>query len=74
MQSDKKITKYLKAKDDNDQLRRGLNNLIKQGLSDEYQLVTDLAEALIILNIDTMPSEETLLRFRQNEQDSIKLL
>ncbi len=61
----------MKAKDDNDQLRRGLNNLIKQGLGDECKSVTDLAEALIILNINTIPSKETLMRFLQNEQDSI---
>jgi hypothetical protein len=68
MQSDKKFTRYMKAKDDNDQLRRGLNNLTKQGLGDEFKSVTGLAEALIILNINTIPSEETLMRFLQNEQ------
>ena len=46
MQSDRKITRYMKSKDDNDQLRRGLNNLIKQALGDEYKSVTDLAETL----------------------------
>ncbi len=59
MQSEKKFTKYLKAKDDNDQLRRGLNNLIKQGLGNDYKSVTYLAEALIILGINTITSKET---------------
>ena len=71
MQSEKKFTKYLKAKDDNDQLRRGLNNLIKQGLGNDYKSVTCLAEALIILGINTIPSKDTLMRFLQNEQDNI---
>jgi hypothetical protein len=50
MQSESKFTEYLKAIDDNDPLRRGLNNLIKQGLGDEYKLVTDLAEAKSVTN------------------------
>ena len=71
MQSEKKFTKYLKAKDDNDQLRRGLNNLIKQGLGNDYKSVIYLAEALIILGINTIPSKETLMHFLEREQDSI---
>jgi hypothetical protein len=71
MQSEKKFTKYLKANDDNDQLRRGLNNHIKQGLGNDYKPVIYLAEAMIILNINTIPSKEALMRFLQNEQDNI---
>jgi hypothetical protein len=70
MQNEKKFTKNLKVKDDNDQLRRGLNHL-EQGLGNEYKLVTYLAEALIILGINTIPSQETLMCFVRNEQDSI---
>ncbi len=33
------ITKYLKAKDDSDQLRRALNNLIRQELGVGYKSV-----------------------------------
>ncbi len=61
----------MKAKDDNDVLKRGWSNLIKQGLGEEYQPVTDVAEARMILNTNTIPHKETLLRFLQNEQDSI---
>ena len=71
MQSEKKFTKYLKAKDDPHQLRRGLNNLIKQGLGNDYKSVTYFAEALIILNINTVPSKETLIRILEREQESI---
>ena len=71
MQSEKKSTKYMKAKDSQDQQRRGLNNLIKQALGGEYKSVADLAEALIMLNINTLPSKETLMRFLKDEQDSI---
>ncbi len=71
MKSEKKFTKYMKAGDYQDQLRRGLNNLIKQGLGGEYKSVTDLAEALILLNINTLPSQETLMCFLQDGQDSI---
>jgi hypothetical protein len=49
------IYQNFQDKDNNDRLRRGLNYLIKQGLGDEYKSVTDLAEALIILNINTIP-------------------
>ncbi len=71
MQSEKKFTKYLKAKDDNDQLRSGLNNLIKQGPGNDYKSVIYLAEALIILGINAIPSKETLMHFLEREQDSI---
>jgi hypothetical protein len=71
IQSERKFTKHLKANDDNDQLRCRLNNLIKQGLGNDYKSVTYLAEALIILGIYTIPSKETLMWFLQNEHDSI---
>jgi hypothetical protein len=56
MQSERKHTKYLKANDNGDQLRRALNNLIKSALGGEHKLVVALAEALIILNSNTVPS------------------
>ena len=71
MQSEKKFTKHLKAKDDNDQLLRGLNNLIKQGLGNDYKSVIYLAEALIILGVNTIPAKETFMHFLESEQDSI---
>ena len=75
MQSEIKLTKYLKAKDDSDSLQRALNNLnlIIQGLGDDYKSVVYLAEAfkLVILNLHTIPSIETLLRLFQREQDNI---
>ena len=51
MQSEKTFTKYLKAQDDSDQLRRALTNLIKQGVGGDYKPVVALAEALIMLNL-----------------------
>ena len=71
MLSEKNSTKYLKAKQDRDQLRRGLNNFINDWLGYEYKYVTFLAEALIILNINKIPSKEAVAHFLQNEQDSI---
>ena len=71
MQGDRKFTKYLKAKDDSDQLRRALNNLIKLGLGGEYKPVVALTEALIILNLNTIPSRGILLCFLQREKASI---
>jgi hypothetical protein len=67
MQSERKHTKYLKANDNGDQLRRALNNLIKSALGGEHKLVVALAEALIILNLNTVPSLTTLLQFLENE-------
>ncbi len=67
MQSEKKHTKYLKANDNGDQLRRARNNLIKSALGCEHKLVVALAEALIILNLNTVPSATTLLQFLENE-------
>ncbi len=71
MQSEKKSTKDMKAKDNQDQQQRGLNNLVKQGLGGEYKSGADLAEALIMLNINTLPSKEILISFLKDEQDSI---
>ncbi len=56
MQNEKKnykITKFMKAKDDHDQLQQGLNSHIRQGLGEKYESVTDSTKALIILNINT---------------------
>ncbi len=39
MQSEKKITKYIKAIDDSDQQRRALKNLINEGLADHKEVV-----------------------------------
>ena len=66
MQSERKHTKYLKANDNGDQLRRAVNNLIKSALGGEHKLVVALAEALIILNLNTVPSLTTLLQFLEN--------
>jgi hypothetical protein len=71
MQSEKKFTKYLKAQDDINQQRRALNNLIKLALGGEQKTVVDLAEALLILNLNSAPSKEALLDFFQKQRASI---
>ncbi len=71
MQGKKKHTKYIKATNDSDQLLRALNNIIKQGLCDEYKSVLHSADAFIMLNLHTILSVETRLCFLQREQDSI---
>ena len=74
MQSEKKVTKYLKSKDLDDdlQLQQDVNIMIKQafGPNSEFGQVTELSYALIKLKIDTMPSTDTLMRFL--EDDSIR--
>jgi hypothetical protein len=51
MLMEKKFIKYhLNAKDDNDPLLRGLNNLIKQCLSNDYISVTYLAVGYVPSN------------------------
>jgi hypothetical protein len=68
MQSKKRYNIYLKSKDDKDQLRRGLNNMINQMVGDSQspgkidKLVLKLAETLIILDVNTIPSRATLKR------------
>jgi hypothetical protein len=59
------------TKDDSDQLRRALNNLIKLGLCSDYTPVVVLAEALIILNLNSILPVDTLLCFLQKVQASI---
>jgi hypothetical protein len=71
MQGERKFTKYIKVKDHSDQLQRALNNLIKLGLGGEYKQVVALSEALIILNLNTIPSLGILLCFLQREKASI---
>jgi len=71
MQSEKKFTKYLKAQDDINQQRRALNNLIKLALGGEQKTVVDLAEARLILNLNSAPSKEALLDFFQKQRASI---
>ena len=74
MQSEKKVTKYLKSKDLDDdlQLQQDVNIMIKQafGPNSEFGQVTELSYALIKHKIDTMPSSDTLMRFL--EDDSIR--
>ena len=71
MQSEKRYTKYLKAQDDSNQLRRALNNLIKLGLGGDVKPVVVLAEAMIILNLNSVPSKEDLLSFLRSQRASI---
>ncbi len=47
-----------------------LNNLIKLGLED-YKVVVALAETLMILNLNTFLSVETILLFLEREQANI---
>jgi hypothetical protein len=58
MQSEKTFTKYLKSQDNSNQQRRALNNLIKLGLGGDYKPLVALAEALIILNLNLIPSAQ----------------
>ncbi len=44
MQSKRKFTKYLRAKNDSDQLLRALNNFIKIGLGGDYKPVVALTK------------------------------
>ena len=75
MQSEKRFTKYLKAKDadDKDQLQQGLNTMIKQefGNQSKMEKVAKVMEAMIILDINSIPSSETLIQFFENEPNSI---
>ena len=75
MQSEKRYTKYLKAKDadDMDQLQQGLNTMIKQepGNHSGLKEVAEKTEAMIILDINIIPSPTTLIRFLENEPNSI---
>ena len=71
MQSEKRYTKYLKAQDDSNQLRSALNNLIKLALSGDVKLVVALAEAMIILNLNSVPSKEALFSFLWSQRASI---
>ena len=75
MQSEKRYTKYLKAKDadDMDQLQQGLNTMIKQELGPQsgFKQVADTTEVMLILDINSVPSRETLARFLENEPNSI---
>ncbi len=71
MQSEKRYTKYLKAQDDSNQLRRALNNLIKLGLGGDVKPVVALAEAMIILNLILVLSKEALLSFLRSQRASI---
>ncbi len=66
MQRQKKTTKYIKAKDDSDQQRRASNNLNKVALA-EHKEVVDLAEALLMINLNTSPSVEMLLNLLEEE-------
>ncbi len=66
MQSEKKTTKYVKAKDYSDQQRRALINLIKVALA-EHKEVVDLAEALLMHNLNTSLSVEMLLNLLEGE-------
>ena len=68
MQSEKKVTKYLKSKDldDDIQQQQDVNIMIKQAFGPN----SELSYALIKLKIDTMPSTDTLMRFL--EDDSIR--
>jgi hypothetical protein len=66
MQSEKKATKYIKAKDDSYQQQRALNNLIKVALADHKEVV-DLAEVLLMLNLNTSSSVEMLLNLLEGE-------
>ncbi len=71
MQSEKKLTKYLKSQEDSNQQCRALNNLIKLGLGRDYKPVVALAEALIILNLNFIPSAQLLLTLLRRHRDSI---
>ncbi len=71
MQSEKRNTKYLKAQDDSNQLRSALNNRIKLGLGGDVKSVVALAEARIILNLNSVPSKEALLSFLRSQRASI---
>ncbi len=57
MQSEKRYKKYLKAQDDSNQLRRALNGLMKLGLVNDVNPVVALAEAMIILNLNSVQSK-----------------
>jgi hypothetical protein len=70
MQSEKRYTEYLKAQDDSNQLRSALNNLIKR-LGGDVKPVVALAEAIIILNLNSFPSKEALLSFLRSQRASI---
>ena len=77
MQSEKRYNIYLKSKDDKDQLRRGLNNMINQMVGDSQspgkidKLVLKLAETLIILDVNTIPSRATLKRLLEENGDRL---
>ena len=75
MRSEKRYTKYLKAKDadDMDQLQQGLNTMIKQELGNHSGLKEEAGkkEVMIILDINIIPSPTTLIRFLENELNSI---
>ena len=75
MQSEKKATKYLKAKNlgDQKQCQKELNTMIKHLFGDisEYKEVHDVAVALIKLGINTMPPINTQLKFLDEKPNSI---
>ncbi len=75
MQSERKVTKYLKTKDLNDykQLQKELNTMMKQkfGKESAFKEVLDIALASIKLNINTMPAITTLLKLLEEEPKSI---
>jgi hypothetical protein len=71
MQSEKRYTKYLKAQDNSNQLRRALNNLIKLALSGDVKPVVALAEAMLILNLNSVPSKEAVLSFLRSQRANI---
>ena len=71
MQREKRYTKYLKAQDDSSQLCRALNKLIKLALSGDVKPVVALAEAMFILNLNSVPSKEAVLSFLRSQRASI---
>ena len=71
MQSKKRYTKYLRAQDNSSQLHCALNNLIKLGLGGDVKPVVALAEAMIILNLNSVTSKEALLSFLRSQRASI---
>eukprot|EP00291_Cryptomonas_curvata_P021451 CAMPEP_0172166326 /NCGR_PEP_ID=MMETSP1050-20130122/8919_1 /TAXON_ID=233186 /ORGANISM="Cryptomonas curvata, Strain CCAP979/52" /LENGTH=1009 /DNA_ID=CAMNT_0012836923 /DNA_START=133 /DNA_END=3159 /DNA_ORIENTATION=+ len=76
MQSEKKATKYLKAKDIENipQLRKESDTMIKQQFPNNSPLndVYQIAAALIRAQINTMPSDTTILTFIEEERHLLK--
>ena len=67
----KDTQKYLQVQDNSNQLRSALNNLIKLGLGGDVKPVVALAEAMIILNLNSVPSKEAVLSFLRSQRASI---